>query len=567
MPKTPIFAQAEVSVPDHSNFDLGYTNYLTAKFGELIPFYKQHTLPKSKYKINTQLNIQTEPFNSDIVGKIGVYSAFFAVPYRLLYDEWEDFYTGGRQNSLNPVAPYIDLVSATLSSNYSLFTKGTLYDYLGFPTFDSKPTWKDQILSGHQLHISPFAFKAYQEIYATYYADQQQLTNSYYNSLMLPLKSDKVSTNSLFDLMTLRKRCWTKDYFTSALPYPQNSPNAVTIPFTGKGTQLVTIDHSSIPNVQLHVQNVYPTSNGLVNYEGGSINMTPEQPVNYETDTGNGTYFTNPNEIANTASMQELRKASALDRFLRKANLGFRYIEQLFTFFGQKPSDARLQRPQYIGGSVQYIDLSPITSTVAPTDTNTSSFEPLGTRKSVGFSLNNNTVSTEFESEEHCVILGIMSIQPEAFYFQGIDRMEQKFDRYDYFQPDFEHVGDQPIYSRELYCPNTYTAVKDTADNELNKIFGYTTRYAEYKFHNPQELHGEFRGDLADTICTRTFKTQPSLNNNFLEVEGHDSSDSSTIAASLDRVFALSEDIENPFKCIIRNNVEAWLPMSLYDQI
>ena len=555
MSKKPIFNTVEVNTPDHSNFDLGYTNYLTCKFGELIPFYKQHTLPKSKYKINTQLNIQTEPFNSDIVGKIGVYSAFFAVPYRLLYQDWEDFYTGGRQNSLNPVFPKFDLRNIT-ADNLSYFQKGSLYDYLGFPTFDKVPEYNG---TAYSTSISLLPFKAYQEIYATYYADQQQLENSMYNAFMKPLASGNYtpSTIDVSNLFKLRKRCWTRDYFTSALPYPQNSPNAVTIPYRNP---LSVQSASVVWNSPVYES---PTISGPAAV-GDRVIVNSDKPSG---DLASSAMLVNiPVNSENVSTMQDLRKASALDRFLRKANLGFRYIEQLFSFFGQKSSDARLQRPQYIGGSVQYIDLSPVTSQTAPTESGMSDLEPLGTRKSVGFSLNNNTVSTTFESEEHCVILGIMSIQPEAFYFQGLDRMEQKFDRYDYFQPDFEHVGDQPIYSRELYLPQTYSEDPAT-DTDRNKIFGYTTRYAEYKFHNPQELHGEFRGELADTICTRTFKTQPSLNNSFLEVEGHDASDSTTVAASLDRVFALSEDIQNPFKCIIRNNVDAWLPMSLYDQI
>lgn len=202
-----------------------------------------------------------------------------------------------------------------------------------------------------------------------------------------------------------------------------------------------------------------------------------------------------------SATINELRRAIAAQAFLEaEARGGSRYIEELYNIFGVKSSDARLQRPEYLGGGKQPIVISDVLQTSQTTQGDEGS--PQGNQSGVGASIGNGH-GFRRRFEEHGYIMGFLSIIPKSSYQQGLPRMYQKFDRLDHYIPQFAHLGEQEIKNSELY----FTGITDTATND-DSVFGYTPRYAEYKFNNDQ-IHGDFRDELSFWHLGRIFDKRP----------------------------------------------------------
>jgi len=199
--------------------------------------------------------------------------------------------------------------------------------------------------------------------------------------------------------------------------------------------------------------------------------------------------------------------------------------------FGVRSSDARLQRPEFLGGSATPITISEVLQTSA----NSSQPSPQGNMAGHGVSVGSSNYVT-YRCEEHGYIIGIMSVMPKTAYQQGIPKHFTKFDKFDYYWPSFANIGEQPIYNKELYYDNAST------DDE---VFGYTPRYAEYKYI-PSTVHGEFRSSLDFWHMGRIFASKPSLNQDFIECD----------ADEVDRVFAVSEGQEHLY-VYLHNEVKA----------
>ncbi len=207
--------------------------------------------------------------------------------------------------------------------------------------------------------------------------------------------------------------------------------------------------------------------------------------------------------MATTATIIDLRNAFKLQEWLEKnARGGSRYIESIKSHFDVNSSDGRLQRPQYLGGGKSPVAISEVLQTSAAAAQPT----PQGNMAGHGIAVGANN-SFSYRSEEHGYIIGIMSILPRTTYQQGIPKHFLKFDKFDYYWPEFAHIGEQPIINKELYYSGT---------SEDDAVFGYTPRYAEYKFMN-SSVHGTFRSSLDFWHMGRIFASRPSLNNSFVE--------------------------------------------------
>lgn len=473
----------EVPKPKVSGFDLSYSNKLTMDMGDLVPVFKQEVLPGDEFKVKSQFMIRMAPLANPIYTKINAQIHYFFVPNRLLWDggkdnDWQTFITGGKDGTKTPLPPFLPLsavyehgsTDAADSTNAQ-----TLADYMGIPT---KPASFDFESGDYdRFKINALPFLAYNKIYDDWFRDPN-VTNSLFDEYEGKwcqggdLSNDNSLTwySSTRELLKLKKRCWSKDYFTSALPWAQRGPEAV-----------------------------IPVGQKFDSLEGDSTDSVIA--------IGNdGSYQLNQMSLG---TIRDLRNATALQLWLEKNAIGgARYIEQLLAHFGVYSDDARMQRAEYLGSVKSPIVISEVQSTAETEEA------PIGKLAGKGVSYGNEFAFNE-KFKEHGWIIGIMSIMPDASYCQGFHRsLTHRMEKLDYAFPEFCEIGLQEIDNSEIYFDSEYL------DNN-NDIFGYQDRYGEYK-SNYNEVHGLFKNPestLAQFNMTRFFGATPELSQSFLEVD------------------------------------------------
>lgn len=472
-----------------SVFDLSHERKLTMNMGDLVPNFLSEVIPSDKFRVNMEALVRFQPLQTPMMHRVNVYQHFFFVPYRLIWNEFEDFITGGKTGKMQPNFPKF---VGDIEQAYQVFNVGSLADHLGVPVTrypGPEPTPDKGIKStGEFSPISQLPFRAYQLIYNEYYRDP-----TLHDELEIPIGSlDYGSTdiNEMLILTTLRKRCWEKDYFTSALPFAQRG-DQVKIPITGD------VDIDSVMGAKSKLGN-YPT--GTVKTSAGIL---------YADEGGQSTplYHDATGTISGiTSDINDLRTSYAIQRWMEKnARGGYRYIEQILSHFGIKSSDARLQRPEYLGGGKMPVRISEVLQTSQTSGT------PQGNMAGHGVTAG-TTAGFNRKFEEHGIVLGIMSILPRTSYSQGLPKIFSKFDKFDYFFPEFAHLGEQEVKYREIYL-NGLDIDRTPMDDET---FGYQERYAEYRTMM-DSIHGNMRTDMDFWHMSRLFSTLPRLNGEFVE--------------------------------------------------
>lgn len=450
--------------------------------GTLTPTLVMDVLPGDKINLKSTQMLRFAPMIAPVMHRIDVYQHFFFVPNRLNWSNWEDFITGGEDGTSDPVFPVIKVSGQNTPI-------GSLTDYMGIP----------QLPSSAQSEISALPFAAYQLIYNEFFRDQNLIDKATTDLV------DGIQPNSaITSLQTLQRRAWGHDYFTSALPWTQKGPEA-TIPI---GTTAPVSSNGGGIAFQTVTGN-QPTS--------GPVNMTTSSGIDSIMTTGNGTLkfgsYTGLEadlSSATASSINDLRQAFRLQEWLEKnARGGSRYIEVIKSHFGVTSSDARLQRPEYLGGGKSPVSISEVLQTSETVTTATIvNNTPQGNMAGHGINVGGGN-NFSYYAQEHGYIIGLMSIMPKTAYYQGIPKHYKKFDKFDFYFPSFAHLGEQPIKNYELYA---------TAQPTDDATFGYTPRYAEYK-HMLSSVHGEFRTSLLYWHMARDFQNLPLLNEDFINCE------------------------------------------------
>lgn len=488
--------------------------------GELIPIMCEQVVPGDKFSQRTEILVRMAPSLAPIMHRVNVFTHFFFVPNRLVWKDWERFITQGTSGEVSVKYPTIDIEAAEPGS---WAEPGGLADHLGFQAVEPHTVVQN-------TSYDALPFRAYQLIYDTYYRDQNlttPVTETEYRNLVsdvVPGDVIKFGSGSQSDdpnLVTLRKRAWEKDYFTSALTSPQRGGD-VSLPMAGGDAPVVLNRNSSgnayNPGVLLSSTNGVPAGSSILGSSptGSTVRKLPSDLTQ---DAGLATYDPNGSLVADmsevTAStINDLRRAVKLQEFLEKnARGGSRYIEQILSHFGVRSSDARLQRPQYLGGGI-----SPIIVSEVLQQSESSENSPLGKMGGHGMSAQ---VTHQFKQffEEHGMIIGIMSIMPKPVYMTGTRRQFLRRDPYDFYFPEFAHLGEQAIVRDEIFTDYASEERKghglDPASGGGSTVFGYTPRFAEYKYI-PSSVHGEFLTNLNYWHLARNFTSAPTLTNDFV---------------------------------------------------
>lgn len=453
-----------------ANHNLSHDIKLTGNMGELIPIACFEALPGDVVNHEAAMLIRTQPLVTPVMHAAEAKIHTWFVPSRIIWSEFEDFITGGRDGLNASVPPTISFPTG--------IPVGSLGDYLGLPTGTFAQT------------VSALPFRAYALIFNEFYRDQD-LTNP----LNISLASGADTTTST----TLQNACWDKDYFTSARPSPQKGAT-VTVPLTGNAPVIPTT-----PTTPLQLQQTNTPANW-----GSAI---------YNTSSGSGANMAAPSGgvLANGVSMQvrsgsmiadlasvagislnDLRLVAALQRFRENmSRFGSRYNERLEAFFGVKNLDGRLQLPEYLGGGTQNIQFSEVLQTAEGSN-------PVATMRGHGLgAMRSNRYKTKIP--EYGYIISLLIVRPRTQYMDGQHKMWFRSTKEDYYQPELENLGQQTVQNRELYAAHTTPS----------GTFGFQDRYDEYR-RIESRISGDFRTTLDSWHMARKFTSDPALNDTFV---------------------------------------------------
>lgn len=499
----------------------GYKSTFDSSY--LIPIYADEVLPGDTFKVNMSAVARVQAFLRPVMDNLFIDYDFFYVPNRLVWDNWVKMM--GEQvdpgDSIDYNVPVIDMGANPVVAN-------TLADYFGIP------------VGVNNLEFNSLHFRAYNLIYNEWYRSEDLQDSVVVDT------GDGPDSISDYVLLKRNKR---RDYFTSCLPWPQKGaavevPLGTYAPVYGNGKALSLTDGSNY--FGLGTNNGDTTLRAHDSYYGATVGDAWSGPGTFA--PANTAIGVAPNGItslysdlssATAATINEWREAFQIQKMLeRDARSGTRYTEILQSHFRVTSPDARLQRPEYLGGGTKRIVVDPV-----PDTTGTRS-EGLGSLAGTGYA-NASGIGFTKSFVEHGVVIGLASVRADLSYQTGMERMWSRQDRYDFYWPALAHLGEMPVYNKEIYAQGT------SADDD---VFGYQERWADYRY-KPSLVTGTFRSDHGSSLdiwhLSQDFSALPVLNSAFIQED-----------VPLDRVIPVPAEPQIFFDAYF--DVVATRPMPLY---
>jgi len=494
------FAMTPQSHVQRSAFDSQHTHKTTFDAGKLIPFYVDEVLPGDSFRVRLSAFARLATAIVPVLDNLIFETFFFFVPNRLVWSNWERFM--GEQ--LSP-SDSTDFVTPQMEATWSeISLPGSIYDYLGITV--------NGVTGVGVFSVNALPFRAYNLIYNDWFRDEDLVTPLTVNT------DDGPDTSADTGLQFRMKR---HDYFTTCRPWPSKP---VMMPGIGGytagdelrnvvpgqdflWTQFNSQAGMGIPVSGLGVGTLATTSGGPFDvFEPG------RRPQIYAPAYGGGDLFIRANEPDGTPSVRvlvnDIRTGLMFQQWMeRNARGGTRYAELVRKHFGVTSPDARLQRPEYLGGGRTYITTNPVAQTSASGITGSTTV--LGEQAATGtVQAYDHGFSQSFT--EHGIVLGILNVRADYTYQQGNNRMWFRKSKFDYFWPDFAHLGEQAVIRKEIFADGSA---------EDDNVFGYQERWAEYKYL-PSRTSGYMRSSVATPLDMwhfgEFFNPAPVLNGTFM---------------------------------------------------
>lgn len=490
------FAMVPRAEIPRSTFNIQTTHKTTFDAGFLIPVYCEEILPGDSYRVKMTAFARLATPIFPTMDNLWLDSFFFFVPNRLIWANWVKFM--GEQQS---PGDSISFVIPQLVSPVAGFTVGSIFDYFGLPTVG-------QVQAGLTVSVNALPLRAYNLIYNQWFRDQ----NLQPNWGPAVFSGDGPDALGNYGLTRRGKR---HDYFTSCLPFPQKSATAVTIPLgTIAPVRSNPVDLVTGPGFPMRMLDATAGAVPTANRAMASANAPANNVAQSTTATvqlGGGLYPSNlfaDLSSATSATINQLRQSFQIQKLLeRDARGGTRYTEIIRAHFGVISPDARLDRPEYLGGGSAPLLMNPVAQ---QSQTGlTGGTTPLGTLAAVGTLVANNHGFTQ-SFTEHGYVIGLVSVRADLTYQQGLRKLWSRSTRYDFYFPAFAMLGEQAVLNREIYADGSATDLL---------TFGFQERWAEYRYHPPM-ITGLFRSTSAGTLdawhLAQRFTTVPLLNSTFI---------------------------------------------------
>lgn len=523
-----------------SKFDRSHTVKTSFNIGDVVPFYVDEVLPGDTFSVKSSKVVRMPTLLQPIMDNLYLDTYYFFVPNRLVWEHWKEF--NGENNS----SPWLQTVEYSVpqtSAPTGGWSVGSVADYMGIPTG----------VSGFSVNSLPL--RAYALICDEWFRDENLVQPLSVDkgdanvqgvnppSTGQPLPSDYGRGGACF------KAAKYHDYFTSALPAPQKGPD-VLIPISADAGGYVPVFASNAfpPSSYPTTPMTFGGPNAVGNtYPIFETTQAPDKPLTTtlrgEETAGSGTLFdVYPNNLVASfsggvsATINDLRMAFQIQKlYERDARGGTRYIEILKSHFGVTSPDARLQRPEYLGGNRVPIHVSQVIANSGGSNQTVASVR-LG--QTGAFSLTTD-VNSDFTHSfvEHGFLIGLMVVRYDHTYQQGLDRFWSRKGRFDYYWPVLANIGEQPILNKEIYLQGT------DADDE---VFGYQEAWADYRY-KPSHVTGSMRSAAATGLdvwhLADYYDALPSLSSGWIAEDGLNASRIYSYADSYKENLQLFADI------------------------
>lgn len=517
------------------------TNQLKTSFnvGELIPIYADEYVPGDTFTMDTALVLRTSSMIKPVMDNMFADVYYFAVPNRLVWEHFKEF-MGENTSSYWTQSPIYSIPQVTSPSGG--WNEGTIADYFGIPTK----------VSG--LSISSLFFRAYALIWNEYFRDQnlQSPTNvPKTDATETGVNTGTLATDACKGGLPLPV-AKVHDYFTSALPSPQKGPD-VSIPL-GTSSPIVSDGVMWYKGEQTNARLQVVTGNQINGQSAGNANIWNQTSG---TTTRNGEVLLYDSGLkvdlsnATAATINALRLAFQTQRLYEKdARGGTRYIEINLEHYGVKSADARVQRPEYLGGKRVPINVDQVVQT-----SSTDSTSPQANVAAYSLTCDRDSSFTK-SFTEHGMIIGLICVRTEHTYQQGIERMFSRKNRLDFYWPVLANLGEQEIRNKEIYAQGS-SVVDSNGDVIDEQVFGYQERWAEYRY-KPSHVTGQMRSNATGTLdlfhYADNYAALPTLSSSWIQ----------ETYVNVDRTLAVKKAVSDQIQADIYFKCRTARPMPVY---